>query len=72
MPILEFRNDSRVQYHPNYAESRLNDLGTMQTMFATLLANKTLDSSDRAFYEKELSQVQLSISELRRNNQTAA
>lgn len=65
--IFEFRNDSRVEYHPSYTESRLKALHTLQEMFSTLLANKTLDRSTRVYYQRELAQVQLSISQLQRS-----
>lgn len=73
--ILQFRNDSRVQYHPSYAEmvrnTRLESLRTLDEMFTTLLANETLPASDRAYYQKELRKVRASISGLQRSANVA-
>lgn len=54
--ILQFRNDSRVQYHPSYREAMQNSLHTSERMLTGYIESAKTPE-DKRFFERRLEEV---------------
>lgn len=64
MPILQFRNDTRITHNPSYETTILKGLQDSIAMFETLMAEAKAQA-DKDFCQRRLVEVKARIAELR-------
>lgn len=64
MPILQFRNDTRITYNPSYEATILQGLQDSIEMFEALKA-EAKTQADQVYYQEQLAVIKARIAGLR-------